>query len=149
MPLSDRAKEIVAERISLQPESDYIFTSDGKPIDSHYRKLKQVCKDLGIVYGRHKDGGFIMHDLRRNFGTDIAKNSDIETVRKLLGLKDIKTAAIYLATNNEKLSEAVSKLNENSHLHSKFVIIEELIKTGELDEKNVIKSLQKIIENSD
>lgn len=58
-PLGKRAIEIINVRRELQKDSDYVFTTDGEPIASSYRTLKNVCEDLRINYGRYTDGGFI------------------------------------------------------------------------------------------
>jgi integrase len=99
-PLGKRAIEIINERRELQADSEYIFTPDGQPIESNYRTLKNVCKDLDIPYGRFTDGGFVSHDLRHNFATGILHESDIETARELLGHSNIAQTGTYVHTSN-------------------------------------------------
>lgn len=131
-PLAQRAVEIINDRRELQKGSEYIFTPDGKPIESNYRTLKEVCEDLNIPYGRYKDGGFISHDLRHNFGTDILRHSDIETARELLGHSNISQTGTYVHTSNDRLREAVrkrDKIDYNTELHKVF----EEVKKGIVD----------------
>jgi integrase len=108
-PLGKRAIEIINERRKLQKDSDYIFTPSGQPIESNYRTLKNICEDLKIPYGRFTDGGFVSHDLRHNFGTEILRGSDIETARELLGHSNISQTSTYVHTSAERLRDAVRK----------------------------------------
>ena len=89
----ERAIEIVEARRNVQGISDFIFTPDGKPIESNYRTLKEICEDLEIPYGRYKDGGFVAHDLRHNFGTEILRESDIETAPRRFAFSARRFAA--------------------------------------------------------
>jgi integrase len=132
-PLGKRAIEIINLRRELQKGCDYIFTDDGEPIASSYRTLKNVCEDLKIPYGRFTDGGFIAHDLRHNFGTEILRETDIETARELLGHSNITQTGNYVHTNTDRMREAVrkrDKIDYNSELKKIF----NEVKTGELEE---------------
>lgn len=133
-PLGKRAIEIIEERRKLQEESDFIFTPDGQPIQSSYRTLKNVCEKLGITYGRYVDGGFVAHDLRHNFGTEILRNSDIETARELLGHSDISQTGTYVHTSSDRLREAVRKRDKVDY-DGELEKIFESVNRGELDVK--------------
>lgn len=89
-PLSRRAREILESRIAQMNGSKYIFTKNGEPVESDYRTLRLVCRDLDIAYGRYTEDGFVAHDLRHGFASDIIGHSDIETVRELLGHSNIE-----------------------------------------------------------
>lgn len=122
-PLSKRAVEIIKERRKLQKDCEFVFTPDGEPIESNYRTLKEVCKDLKIPYGRYADGGFVSHDLRHNFGTAILQESDIETARELLGHSNISQTSTYVHTSTDRMREAVrkrDKIDYNSELEKVF-----------------------------
>jgi integrase len=125
-PLGKRVIEIINERRQLQTGCDYIFTPDGEPIESNYRTLKKICKDLEIPYGRYADGGFVAHDLRHNFGTEILRATDIETARELLGHSNISQTGTYVHTSIERMREAVrkrDKIDYNSELEKIFIDI--------------------------
>jgi len=131
-PLGKRAIEIIKKRRELQKDGDYIFTPDGEPIESNYRTLKEICKELEISYGRYADGGFVAHDLRHNFGTEILRATDIETARELLGHSNISQTGTYVHTSTERMREAVRKRDKiDYNIELKKVFIE--IKKGKLD----------------
>lgn len=144
-PLSKRAAKIIKERRTLQPDTDFLFTPDGKPIESNYRTLKKICEELEISYGRFTDGGFVAHDLRHNFGTDILQNSDIETARELLGHSDISQTGTYVHTSKDRLREAVrkrDKFNYDEELKGIFKKIEK----GEIKEPEFIDRIKKLFD---
>ncbi|HMS41120.1 MAG TPA: tyrosine-type recombinase/integrase [Pyrinomonadaceae bacterium] len=122
-PLGKRAIEIIEERRKLQNGCEYVFTPDGEPIESNYRTMKQICEELKIPYGRYADGGFVAHDLRHNFGTEILRATDIETARELLGHSNISQTGTYVHTSTERMREAVrkrEKIDYNTELENVF-----------------------------
>jgi integrase len=132
-PLGKRAIEIINERRNLQEGSEYIFTPDGEPIESNYRTLRNICKDLDIPYGKFEDGGFIAHDLRHNFGTEILRETDIETARELLGHSSITQTGNYIHTNTDRMREAVRKRDRIDY-NAELKKIYNEVKKGDLDE---------------
>jgi integrase len=42
--------------------------------------LRRVCKIAGILYGRKEKGGFVFHDLRHTFNTNMRKAGVQESV---------------------------------------------------------------------
>ncbi|MCA1623161.1 MAG: site-specific integrase [Acidobacteria bacterium] len=142
-PLGKRAVEIINERRQAQGDSDYIFTPDGEPIESNYRTLKTVCRKLKINYGRFSPDGFVSHDLRHNFGTEILRESDIETARELLGHSNITQTGTYLHTSADRLREAVrkrDKIDYNAELEKIF----EAVKKGELNQQEFNEQIKKL-----
>jgi integrase len=57
-----------------------VFTYFGRPIKHARGSLRTACESAKIVYGRFKDGGFVFHDLRRTFTTDMRKAGVQESV---------------------------------------------------------------------
>ncbi len=144
VPLGWRAIEIIEVRRTLQKDSDYIFTPDGEPVESNYRTLKKVCKDLKIPYGRYAEDGFVIHDLRHNFGTEILRESDIETARELLGHSDISQTGTYIHTSHDRLREAIrkrDKIDYDAELKRVFAAV----KIDELNEQDFIVKLKQIL----
>lgn len=142
-PLSRRAAEIIEERRELQKGCEFIFSPNGKTVESAFRTLKNVCDDLNIPYGRYKQNGFTAHDLRHNFGTAILQSSDIETARELLGHSDIKQTSTYIHTSPERMRDAVrkrDKINYDSELSEIYKAVE----SGEIDEKEFIETVKKL-----
>ncbi|HXH69797.1 MAG TPA: tyrosine-type recombinase/integrase [Pyrinomonadaceae bacterium] len=142
-PLGKRAIQIINARRELQKDSNYIFTPDGKPIESNYRTLKNICGDLKIPYGRFTDGGLVSHDLRHNFATEILHQSDIETARELLGHSNISQTSTYVHTSSERLRDAVKKrdkINYDSELEKIF----EMVSTGKLKQQEFNEQIKKL-----
>lgn len=142
-PLGKRAIEIINARRELQKDSDYIFTPDGSPIESNYRTLKTVCEDLKIPYGRFTDGGFVSHDLRHNFGTEILRESDIETARELLGHANISQTSTYVHTSSERLRDAVRKRDRIDY-DSELEVIFKLVKNNEINQREFSEKIKKL-----
>lgn len=130
-PLGKRAIKIIVERRGLQKDCDFIFTPDGLLIESNYRTLKEICEDLKIPYGRYKDGGFVAHDLRHNFATEISQVTDIETAKSLTGHSGNEIFT-YLHTNQQRQREAVRKRDKIDYDQLLDKIFEE-VKRGELE----------------
>lgn len=107
-PLTARAVEIIEARIAENTPSEYIFTNTGNPNESVYRTLREVCATLEINYGAYKDGGFVPHDLRHNFATEIIKVTDIETAKSLTGHTG-NHIMTYLHTNENLQRDAMRK----------------------------------------
>ncbi len=139
-PLTKRAAEIVESRRIAQKSSEFIFTARGEPVESDYRTLKTMCKDLGIDYGRYADGGFTPHDLRRSFATQIIENADIETTRELLGHSNISQTGTYLKTDEKRLSAAVRK-NDNL---SEIIHLYKNVRRGKLRLKKFVEKVRKL-----
>lgn len=84
-----------------------------------------------------------MHDLRHNFGTEILRESDIETARELLGHADISQTGTYVHTSNERLREAVRKrdrIDYNSELENIF----KEVKKGTLKQQEFTEKITKL-----
>ena len=142
-PLGKRAIEIINVRRELQKDSEFIFTPDGEPIAANYRTLKNICENLKIPYGRYTDGGFVSHDLRHNFGTEILRESDIETARELLGHSDISQTGTYVHTSNDRLREAIrkrDKIDYNSELEKIF----KAVKKSALSQQEFTEKITKL-----
>ena len=60
--------------------NSHVFLFRGKPITCIRTALRKTCKAAGIVYGRFEEGGFIFHDLRHTFNTNMRKAGVAESV---------------------------------------------------------------------
>lgn len=105
-PLSTRAVEIIESR--LDSDSEYIFSKHGKPDESSYRTLRKACEHLEIPYGTFKEGGFVPHDLRHNFATEITQVTDIETAKSLTGHTGTHILT-YLHTDERRQREVMNR----------------------------------------
>jgi integrase len=141
-PLSKRAIEIIKMRRELQEDRAFIFTPDGNPIEANYRTLREVCKDLDIPYGKFEEGGFIAHDLRHNFATEISQVTDIETAKSLTGHTGNEIFT-YLHTNQQRQREAVrkrEKVDYNGELGALFDAVLE----KEISREKFIENVKKM-----
>ncbi len=101
LPISEQAFQLMGER--KDPDTQ-VFISY-KSISTQNRILKQWVKDAGIT----KEITF--HCFRHTYATlQITNGTDIYTVSKMLGHKDIKTTQIYAKIVDEKKRETTSKI---------------------------------------
>lgn len=141
-PLSRRAVEIITNRQELQ-KTPYIFTQDGKPIESIYRTLKEVCEKLNISYGRYSENGWVAHDLRRNFGTEVLRSSDVETTRILLGHSNISQTQTYLSSDLETMRAAIST-RDNVNYNEELEIIFAKVKHSKISLREFIENVKRL-----
>lgn len=141
-PLSRRAAEIVENRLKVNADSEYIFTSNGEPVESDYRTLKNVCNALGIIYGRYNDGGFVPHDLRHNFASEIIRHTDIETAKNLTGHTGNEIFT-YLHTDERKMAAAVAK-REGRELVKQLIEVYKDVRRGKIKARRFVEIVRKI-----
>ena len=60
-------------RIHESDADNHVFQFHGKPISDIRDGLKKGCSDAGIPYGRKVKDGFVFHDLRHTFNTNMRK----------------------------------------------------------------------------
>jgi len=58
----------------------HVFLYMGETIKDFRTALKRTCKKAGIAYGRFEKNGFIFHDLRHTFNTNMRKAGVAESV---------------------------------------------------------------------
>lgn len=142
-PLTKRAAEIIEERLELEPESEFIFTPDGLPIRSNYRSLKKICEHLKIPYGRNVVGGFVLHDLKHNFATDMSQITDISTLRELTS-NSSDSLNVYLHTDKKRMKAAVRKL-EKQDLSDELGQIFDRVLSGKINKKKFIETVNNLV----
>lgn len=140
-PLSRRAVLIVENRLA-ENDSDYIFTDTGEAVESDYRTLKTVCAALKIPYGRFTENGFVPHDLRRSFATNLIEKADVETVRELLGHSNISQTGVYLKSSENRLSRAVRQ-NED-HLIGEIIELYKSVRRRKMNAKTFVEKVKKL-----
>lgn len=142
-PLSRRAVEIIESRIS-ENDSEFIFTETGEPVESDYRTLKNVCAHLKINYGRYSDGGFVSHDLRHNFASEIIQVTDIETAKSLTGHTGNEIFT-YLHTSERQQRNAIQK-REKRDLTAEIVAVYKDVRRGKTTAKKFVEKVKKLME---
>jgi integrase len=112
VPVSNELLEIL-NRLPRGIQGDYpVFTYKGKPIEEDIRTgLKKACDRAGILYGRFEDGGFVFHDLRRTFITDMRRAGvDQAVTMEITGHSRKETIDRYNQVTMDDMKQAVEKL---------------------------------------
>jgi integrase len=106
IPLNRRASEVLlAWGKGRMDEDGLIFPGkDGKPFNTLKTAWNKILEDAGLV-------DFRWHDLRHTFASRLVINGvDLNTVRDLLGHKDIKMTLRYAHLSPSVKAEAVARL---------------------------------------
>ncbi|RJQ70865.1 MAG: site-specific integrase [Desulfobacteraceae bacterium] len=81
VPMATIVYEVLKAIVRALHDS-HVFMYYGKPITRNFSQgLKSACKKAGIEWGRDVKGGFIFHDLRHSFITDMRRAGVDRTVR--------------------------------------------------------------------
>jgi integrase len=67
-------------RINTSGEDNHVFQYNGSPVKDIRVSLKRACKKAGVKYGRFVEGGFVFHDLRHTFNTNMRKAGVADSV---------------------------------------------------------------------
>lgn len=78
-PLTDRMKEMIGESSELS-QSEFVFSSKGKPQGKTDDILRKACAAAGLTYGRKS--GLVLHSARHTFITRLLRAGvDIATIQ--------------------------------------------------------------------
>ena len=83
IPICDELYEFlknIPNKIQKAGTDNHVFLYRGQPFNDIRRGLKDACTAAGIKYGRNVKGGFVFHDLRHTFNTNMRKAGVDETV---------------------------------------------------------------------
>lgn len=106
-PINDQLKKLF---ISLDRESEYVFSYEGKRIREFKTAFKTALVKSQIPYCR-------FHDIRHTFATNLVANGvDIVTVQDLLGHKDIQMTRRYSHPTPENKRIAVNILIKSNEI---------------------------------
>jgi integrase len=98
-------------RIQASGKDNHVFLYRGKPVADIRRGLKDACKKAGIKYGRFVKGGFIFHDLRHTFNTNMRKSGVAESViMKITGHSTREMFDRYNTVDEDDTRKAVKQL---------------------------------------
>lgn len=102
----------VLTRLPRPIHGGHVFLYNGKPILNRFETaMKSTCDKAGITWGREKRGGFIFHDLRHTFVTDMRKAGVQKSVRMSItghAPKDMDDR--YNKVDDQDKHEAIRKL---------------------------------------
>lgn len=113
IPVSDELHNVL-DQLPRGIRDDYpIFTYQGKGIKDLRTGLKKACTEAKILYGRFKGDGFIFHDLRRTFYTDMRRAGIQESVIKgITGHSRNEVSDRYNQVDLEDMRQAVERLTQ-------------------------------------
>jgi integrase len=83
VPICDELYQVLRDlpsRIQKTDSDRRVFRYKGVGMKKADRSLKTACKAAGIKYGRFVKGGFVFHDLRHTFNTNMRKAGIAESV---------------------------------------------------------------------
>lgn len=140
-PLTTRACEIIENR--LRSGGEYIFSRGGKTSENDYRIIAEVCGRLEIKYGRFEDGGFVLHDLRRNFASELIQHTDIKTAQEFLGHSKIANTAIYLKTDERRMSQAIRRAS-GIDVNREIIALYKAVRRRKIDVREFLEMVKKI-----
>ena len=88
-----------------------IFLFKGKPITDIRTALARACRDSGIPYGRGVRGGFVFHDTRHCFNTNMRKSGVPESViMKITGHSTREMFLRYDTVDSTDIRKAVMQM---------------------------------------
>lgn len=112
IPMSEEVFKILSHIPRGISDDYHVFIYKGKPIKDIRSGLKIACKKAGIIYGRFKDNGFIFHDLRRTFVTDMRRAGVPESViMEITGHSRGEVIDRYNQVTLDDKREAIEKLS--------------------------------------
>jgi integrase len=113
IPICDKLYGLLRDipsRIQKVGKSNYVFQFRGEPVSDIRTGIKKACKRAGIKYGRSVKDGFIFHDLRHTFNTNMRKASVAESViMKITGHSTREMFDRYDTVDGEDTRKAVEK----------------------------------------
>lgn len=95
---------------------DFVFMYRGNPIRAKGgppEAFQTACKESGIIYGRDKKNGAVMHDLRRSFKTNMLKAGIDKAYRDTLTGHSLRGMDVhYIKPSKADLTEAMSNFTK-------------------------------------
>lgn len=79
IPISDEL-HVTLKNIPKALHDQHVFLYKGAPIMDLRTGLRKACAGAGVTYGRFKKSGFVFHDLRHTFNTNMRKAGVQESV---------------------------------------------------------------------
>jgi integrase len=142
-PLPARVIEILKIWRALG-ESEFIFSKGRHATNAAYRILKFACLRLKIPYGRFTSGGFVAHDARHNFVTNLMQNNiDIETIKSLSGHSTSSMVMNYSHSSAESRRKAIDAIDGKTDNERELKQIFECVRSGKMTFEQFAKKLKK------
>ena len=112
IPISD-ALYRVFDAMPRAIHDRHVFLFQGKSAWDLRQGLRKACAGARIVYGRFKKGGFVFHDLRHTFNTNMRRAGVPESViMKITGHSTRSMFDRYNTVDEGDLRQAIEKMEE-------------------------------------
>ena len=112
---------------------NHVFQYRGKPLMSIKKALIEACEKAGIVYGQKAKGGFVFHDLRHTFNTNMRKAGVAESV--IMAITGHSTRDMFDRYNTVDAEDA-RKAMEQLQGYLKFAIVDQTVDQGRFSRKD-------------
>lgn len=111
IPISDELYPIL-ESIPRAIHDNHVILYNGKPIKKDIRaSLYRACEKAGIIHGRFKKGGFIFHDSRHTFNTNMRKAGvDQSVIMDITGHSTNEMFQRYNTVDDDDKKKAMNKM---------------------------------------
>jgi integrase len=110
IPICDGLYDILLS-IPKAIHDDHVFLFKGKPIKDFRTALRRACRDAGIPYGRRTKDGFVFHDTRHCFNTNMRRSDVPESViMKITGHSTREMFLRYDTVDSSDIRKAVDQM---------------------------------------
>jgi len=110
VPICEALHDILKD-IPRAIHDNHVFLFNGKPLTDIRTALTRACRDAGIPYGRGTKGGFVFHDTRHCFNTNMRKSGVPESViMKITGHSTREMFLRYDTVDAEDTRKAVDRM---------------------------------------
>ncbi|MDM7987082.1 MAG: site-specific integrase [Smithella sp.] len=112
IPICDALYKIL-KSIPVDIRDNHVFLFKGKPVRDIRFGIENACKEAGIPYGRKEKDGFVFHDTRHCFNTNMRKSGAAESViMKITGHSTREMFLRYDTVDTEDTHKAVGQMEE-------------------------------------
>jgi integrase len=119
IPICDELYEAL-KKLPRAIHDSHVFLYAGKPVRDIRDGLKKACKDAGILYGRNVKSGFIFHDLRHTFNTNMRKAGVPESV--IMDITGHSTREMFDRYNKVDMDDTRQAVNQmQNYLENRMV----------------------------
>ncbi|MBU1180837.1 MAG: tyrosine-type recombinase/integrase [Proteobacteria bacterium] len=110
IPISDELHAVLQD-MPKAIRDKHVFLYKGKPIIDIREGLRTACRAAGVSYGRFEKNGFVFHDLRHTFNTNMRKAGVPESViMKITGHSTRAMFDRYNTVDEGDLREAIERM---------------------------------------
>jgi len=111
IPISEELYGIL-RNIPKAIHDNHVILYMGKPVKDIRSALTRACKDTGITYGRFAKGGFVLHDMRHTFNTNMRKAGVAQSViMKITGHSTSEMFERYNTVDDSDIRQAAARLD--------------------------------------